>query len=147
MVTLGEAGHMPEGFSVNNQPEVSAEVNGVSRTVRPVVNDLGDGYQVKIYNSGSSGDIVTVKLHWKLSHLLFPYQDIAELNWVPISDWGETLQHVSFTILTDKTTANHKLWAHRGYLKSKPMLKSCLMANRITAENVDGKLELTCLLG
>ena len=48
MVTLGEAGHMPEGFSVNNQPEVSAEVNGVSRTVRPVVNDLGDGYQVKI---------------------------------------------------------------------------------------------------
>ena len=50
VVTLGEAGHMPEGFSVNNQPEVSAEVNGVSRTVRPVVNDLGDGYQVKIYN-------------------------------------------------------------------------------------------------
>lgn len=141
VVTLGEAGHMPEGFSVNNQPEVSAEVNGVSRTVRPVVNDLGDGYQVKIYNSGSSGDIVTVKLHWKLSHLLFPYQDIAELNWVPISDWGETLQHVSFTILTDKTTANHKLWAHRGYLKSTNVEK---LPNgyRITAENVDGKLEL-----
>ena len=141
VVTLGEAGHMPEGFSVNNQPEVSAEVNGVSRTVRPVINDLGDGYQVKIYNSGSSGDIVTVKLHWKLSHLLFPYQDIAELNWVPISDWGETLQHVSFTILTDKTTANHKLWAHRGYLKSTNVEK---LPNgyRITAENVDGKLEL-----
>lgn len=141
VVTLGEAGHMPEGFSVNNQPKVSAEVNGVSRTVRTVINDLGDGYQVKIYNSGSSGDIVTVKLHWKLSHLLFPYQDVAELNWVPISDWDETLQHVSFTVLTDKTTANRKLWAHRGYLKSTNVEK---LPNgyRITAENVDGKLEL-----
>ena len=141
VVTLGEAGHMPEGFSVNNQPKVSAEVNGVSRTVRTVINDLGDGYQVKIYNSGSSGDIVTVKLHWKLSHLLFPYQDVAELNWVPISDWDETLQHVSFTVLTDKSTANRKLWAHRGYLKSTNVEK---LPNgyRITAENVDGKLEL-----
>ena len=141
VVTLGEAGHMPEGFSVNNQPKVSAEVNGVSRTVRTVVNDLGDGYQVKIYNSGSSGDIVTVKLHWKLSHLLFPYQDVAELNWVPISDWDETLQHVSFTVFTEKTTANRKLWAHRGYLKSANVEK---LPNgyRITAENVDGKLEL-----
>ncbi len=86
VVTLGEAGHMPEGFSVNNQPEVSAEVNGVSWTVISEVNDLGDGYQVKIYNPGSSGDIVTVKLHWKLSQLLFPYSDVVELNWVPISD-------------------------------------------------------------
>lgn len=141
VVTLGEAGHMPEGFSVNNQPEVSAEVNGVSRTVRPVVNDLGDGYQVKIYNSGSSGDIVTVKLHWKLSHLLFPYQDVAELNWVPISDWDETLRHVTFTVLTDKTTANRKLWAHRGYLKSVTVEK-LPDGYRITAENVDGNLEL-----
>lgn len=141
VVTLGEAGHMPEGFSVNNQPEVSAEVNGVSRTVRPVVNDLGDGYQVKIYNSGSSGDIVTVKLHWKLSHLLFPYQDVAELNWVPISDWDETLRHVTFTVLTDKKTANRKLWAHRGYLKSVNVEK-LPDGYRITAENVDGKLEL-----
>lgn len=141
VVTLGEAGHMPEGFSVNNQPEVSAEVNGVSRTVRPVVNDLGDGYQVKIYNSGSSGDIVTVKLHWKLSHLLFPYQDVAELNWVPISDWDETLRHVTFTVLTDKITANRKLWAHRGYLKSVNVEK-LPDGYRITAENVDGKLEL-----
>nr|WP_205397714.1 DUF2207 domain-containing protein [Streptococcus lutetiensis] len=141
VVTLGEAGHMPEGFSVNNQPKVSAEVNGVSRTVRTVINDLGDGYQVKIYNSGSSGDIVTVKLHWKLSHLLFPYQDVAELNWVPISDWDETLQHVSFTVFTEKTTANRKLWAHRGYLKSANVEK---LPNgyRITADNVDGKLEL-----
>lgn len=141
VVTLGEAGHMPEGFSVNNQPKVSAEVDGVSRTVRTVINDLGDGYQVKIYNSGSSGDIVTVKLHWKLSHLLFPYQDVAELNWVPISDWDETLQHVSFTVFTEKTTANRKLWAHRGYLKSANVEK---LPNgyRITADNVDGKLEL-----
>ncbi|WP_455679378.1 DUF2207 family protein [Streptococcus sp.] len=141
VVTLGEAGHMPEGFSVNNQPEVSAEVNGADKIVRSVVSDLGDGYQVKIYNSGYSGDVVTVKLHWKLSHLLFPYQDVAELNWVPISDWDETLQHVSFTVLTDKTTANRKLWAHRGYLKSTNVEK---LPNgyRITAENVDGKLEL-----
>lgn len=141
VVTLGEAGHMPEGFSVNNQPEVSAEVNGADKTVRSVVSDLGDGYQVKIYNSGYSGDVVTVKLHWKLSHLLFPYQDVAELNWVPISDWDETLRHVTFTVLTDKTTANRKLWAHRGCLKSVNVEK-LPDGYRITAENVDGKLEL-----
>ena len=141
IVTLGEAGHMPDGFSVNNQPEVSAEVNGADKTVRSVVNDLGDGYQVKIYNSGSSGDVVTVKLHWKLSHLLFPYQDVAELNWVPISDWDETLKHVTFTVITDKSTANRNLWAHRGYLKS-AVVKKLPDGYQITAENVDGKLEL-----
>ncbi len=31
IVTLGEAGNMPDGFSVNSQPEVSAEVIGPSR--------------------------------------------------------------------------------------------------------------------
>lgn len=141
IVTLGEAGHMPDGFSVNNQPEVSAEVNGADKTVRSVVSDLGDGYQVKIYNSGYSGDVVTVKLHWKLSHLLFPYQDVAELNWVPISDWDETLKHVTFTVVTDKTTTNRNLWAHRGYLKS-AVVNKLPDGYQITTENVDGKLEL-----
>lgn len=141
VVTLGEAGHMPEGFSVNNQPEVSAEVNGVSWTVISEVNDLGDGYQVKIYNPGSSGDIVTVKLHWKLSQLLFPYSDVVELNWVPISDWDETLHNVNFTVTTDKSTSNRQLWAHTGYLNSTTVTK---MSNgyQISAKDVSGKLEL-----
>ena len=39
------------------------QVNGVDKTVRSEIKDLGDGYQVKIYNSGRSGDIVVVKLH------------------------------------------------------------------------------------
>lgn len=141
VVTLGEAGHMPEGFSVNNQPEVSAEVNGVSWTVISEVNDLGNGYQVKIYNPGSSGDIVTVKLHWKLSQLLFPYSDVVELNWVPISDWDETLHNVNFTVTTDKSTSNRQLWAHTGYLNSTTVTK---MSNgyQISAKDVSGKLEL-----
>ena len=51
------------------------------------------------------------------------------------------MRHVTFTVLTDKTTANRKLWAHRGYLKSVTVEK-LPDGYRITAENVDGKLEL-----
>ncbi|GEB11452.1 hypothetical protein SEQ01_16430 [Streptococcus equinus] len=141
IVTLGEAGHMPDGFTIDKNPEISAQVNGVDKTVRSEIKDLGDGYQVKIYNSGRSGDIVVVKLHWKLANLLFPYQDVAELNWVPISDWDETLKHVTFTVTTDKLTSNRKLWAHRGYLKS-TLVKKQADGYQITASHVDGKLEL-----
>ncbi len=141
IVTLGEAGHMPDGFTVDKNPEISAQVNGVDKTVRSEIKDLGDGYQVKIYNSGRSGDIVVVKLHWKLANLLFSYQDVAELNWVPISDWDETLKHVTFTVTTDKLTSNRKLWAHRGYLKS-TLVKKQADGYQITASHVDGKLEL-----
>ena len=44
IVTLGEAGNMPAGFSVNSQPEISAEVNGTSREVDTRISNLGDGY-------------------------------------------------------------------------------------------------------
>lgn len=47
IVTLGEAGNMPAGFSVNSQPEISAEVNGTSREVDTRISNLGDGYEVK----------------------------------------------------------------------------------------------------
>lgn len=141
IVTLGEAGNMPDGFTINNQPEVSAKVNGASRNVHAIVSDLGDGYEVKIYNSGSSGDTVEVTVHWQLSQLLFPYSDVAELNWVPISDWDETLKNVTFTVTTDKSTSNRQLWAHMGYLKSTTVTKT-ENGYQISAKNVSGKLEL-----
>ena len=141
IVTLGEAGNMPDGFSVNSQPEVSVEVNGTSREVNTSISNLGDGYEVKIYNSGSSGDTVVVTVHWQLSQLLFPYLDVAELNWVPISDWDETLRNVNFTVNTDKSTSNRQLWAHTGYLNSTTVTKTS-NGYQISAKNVSGKLEL-----
>ena len=62
---------MPAGFSVNSQPEISAEVNGTSREVDTRISNLGDGYEVKVYNAGSSGDTVVVSVHWQLSQLFF----------------------------------------------------------------------------
>lgn len=141
IVTLGEAGNMPDGFSVNSQPEVSAEVNGTSREVDTRISNLGDGYEVKIYNAGSSGDTVVVTVHWQLSQLLFPYSDVVELNWVPISDWDETLHNVNFTVTTDKSTSNRQLWAHTGYLNSTTVTKTS-NGYQISAKNVSGKLEL-----
>ena len=70
-------------------PTVSVLTNGEpDMDINPQVRDLGDGYEVKIYNSGNDGDRVVVTVTWQLRNLLFLHKDIAELNWTPISDWG-----------------------------------------------------------
>ncbi len=82
-----------------------------------------------------------VTVHWQLSQLLFPYSDVVELNWVPISDWDETLHNVNFTVTTDKSTSNRQLWAHTGYLNSTTVTETS-DGYQISAKNVSGKLEL-----
>ena len=141
IVTLGEAGNMPDGFSVNSAPRVSAKVNGNSRTVKTSISNLGDGYEVKVYNAGSSDDTVVVTVQWQLSQLLFPYLDVAELNWVPISDWDETLENVKFTVNTDTPTSNRQLWAHAGYLNATTVTKTS-NGYQISAKKINSKLEL-----
>ena len=63
-VTLGTAGNMPQGFEILTPPEVHVANRTLKR--EPEVQNLGDGYQVKIYNGGSAGDTVKVKVTWQL---------------------------------------------------------------------------------
>lgn len=34
-------------------------------------------------------DRVTITVTWKLKNMLFVYNDIVELHWIPISDWDK----------------------------------------------------------
>ncbi len=43
--------------------------------------DSYDGIKLKVYNSGSDGDRVVLKVSWQIQQLLNLYSDIAVLNW------------------------------------------------------------------
>lgn len=142
IVTLGEAGKVPKNFTINSQPQIQAFTNGKKRTVSTSVRDLGDGYELKIYNGGVDGDTVKIVVDWKISNILFAYQDVAELNWIPISDWDQTLEHVHFTVKTDRAAKDSRLWAHRGYLSPAVTLHKNGQTYSLSAKNVGSKLEL-----
>ncbi|WP_082854433.1 DUF2207 domain-containing protein [Streptococcus pantholopis] len=143
VVTLGEAGNMPEGFSVGDSPDIEVYNDGVYTDIDNIsVSNLGDGYEVKIYNSGFSGSEVRLVIHWQLYNILYKYQDVAELNWVPISDWDVTLHNVQFRIKTAKKTADSQLWAHQGYFKPVPEVNAKDGSYTVSAGSVTSKLEL-----
>lgn len=96
-VTLGSAGKMPQGFEIVTPPLV--EVEGRTLSQEPEVQNLGDGYQVKIYNGGSAGDTVKVKVTWQLKKLLYVHRDILLLNWKPISDGDQGVKKVELQII------------------------------------------------
>ncbi|MBP2621359.1 DUF2207 family protein [Streptococcus panodentis] len=123
IVSLGSAGKMPAGFAIDAQPLVSAETNGQpDGDIRPEIKDLGDGYEVKIYNAGSDGDSVVVTVTWQLNNLLFLHKDIAELNWTPISDWDQGMREVTLTVSGLPSGLNQTdLFVHTGYF-SRPAL-------------------------
>ena len=87
-VTLGKIG----GYSIMDDTKVSATVNGKEKT------DSYEGVKLKVYNSGSDGDRVVLKVTWQIQHLLNLYSDIAVLNWFPISDWDKGFGQVDFTV-------------------------------------------------
>ena len=116
MVSLGSAGKMPEGFAIDSDPKVSVKTNGVVKyDFEPRVTDLGDGYEVKIYNAGKEGDTVKVTVTWNLTNLLFLHKDIAELKWTPISDWEEELQNVTIKVWGLGTWSLTDMYVHTGY--------------------------------
>lgn len=116
IVTLGKAGKMPSGFAIKPTPTVAVETNGKPDTdFTSNTSDLGDGYELKIYNSGDSGDRVTVTVSWQLKNLLFVHKDIAELNWKPISDWDQDLGQVIFRVSGLQEAERSQLFAHTGY--------------------------------
>lgn len=96
-VTLGSAGKMPQGFEIVTPPLV--EVEGRTLSQEPEVQNLGDGYQVKIYNGGSTGDTVKVKVTWQLKNLLYVHRDILLLNWKPISDGDQGVGEVELMVI------------------------------------------------
>ncbi|MGT2949131.1 DUF2207 domain-containing protein [Streptococcus devriesei] len=125
-VTLGTAGNVPKGFKINSRPKIRAytmDKNGRlhDRLVGAEVEKLSDGYRVKVYNSGRSGDRIVLSLNWEIKHLTSVYSDIAELNWVPISDWDAALDKVVLTVKgPGSSLKGSKLYAHTGYFKRQP---------------------------
>ena len=115
IVGLGRAGKMPSGFDIDPHPKVQAAKNGAELTdVTSEVTEEANGYTVKVYNSGQEGDIVEVDLTWNLKNLLFLYDDIAELNWQPLTDSSGTIGKFEFHVRGDKGA--EKLFFHTGQL-------------------------------
>ena len=115
IVGLGRAGKMPSGFDIDPHPKVQAAKNGAELTdVTSEVTEEANGYTVKVYNSGQEGDIVEVDLTWNLKNLLFLYDDIAELNWQPLTDSSGTIGKFEFHVRGDNGA--EKLFFHTGQL-------------------------------
>ena len=115
IVGIGRAGKMPSGFEIDPHPKVEASKNGTELTdVTSEVTEETNGYTVKVYNPGQEGDRVEVELTWQLKNLLFLYDDIAELNWQPLTDSSESIEKFEFHVSGEKGA--EKLFFHTGQL-------------------------------
>ena len=115
IVGLGRAGKMPSGFEIDPHPKVEVSKNGAELTdVTSEVTEETNGYTVKVYNPGQEGDRVEVELTWQLKNLLFLYDDIAELNWQPLTDSSESIEKFEFHVSGEKGA--EKLFFHTGQL-------------------------------
>ena len=118
-VTLGKIG----GYSIMDDPKVSATVNGIEKTdITVEKTDSYEGVKLKVYNSGS---------------------DIAVLNWFPISDWDKGFGQIDFTV--DGLDASQgELYAHAGYFGKDPQVKRTSTGYQVHVDNLpaSGKLEL-----
>lgn len=143
-VTLGYTDPVPKGFMISENPSVSATVNGQEKKdIQVEETNLSDGVKLKVYNSGSDGDKVQLKVTWQIKNMLSLYSDIAVLNWFPISDWDESINHVDFEV--EGLDASHgELFAHTGYFGKTPDVERTSNGYRVRVENLPsgGKLEL-----
>ena len=115
IVGLGRAGKMPSRFYIDPHPKVEASKNGHKiENLTSEVTEETNGYTVKVYNPGQEGDRVEVELTWQLKNLLFLYDDIAELNWQPLTDSSESIEKFEFHISGEKGA--EKLFFHTGQL-------------------------------
>ena len=115
IVGLGRAGKMPSGFYIDPQPKVEASKNGHKiENLTSEATEETNGYTVKVYNPGREGDRVEVELTWQLKNLLFLYNDIAELNWQPLTDSSESIEKFEFHVSGEKGA--EKLFFHTGQL-------------------------------
>ena len=122
LVGLGKAGKMPEGFDIDPDPTVQVSKNGqIIQNVSFYTMEEEDGYKVKIYNAGYAGDTVRVTVTWKLTNLLFLYQDIAELNWQPLTDSSGDIKEFEFKVSSENPA--EKLYFHTGKLFKEASIK------------------------
>lgn len=144
-VTLGEAGNMPQNFEIEAD-KVTYEVYKNDRQVidpRVEMEFLGDGYRLKIYNGVNAGDEVRVVVHWPLESPLFSYQDVAELNWVPISDWEVPLKTIKLRVSLPQEYSG-QVYAHTGYFGIEPNISHQSSSYEIKLDHLPAnrKLEL-----
>lgn len=142
-VTLGSVDPLPKGFKIHDNPQVEAYVDGEKREIRVEESDLGNGRLLKIYNSRIVGGKVTIKVVWKIDHILELYSDIAELNWFPISDGDEDVAKLDFYV--DGLDAKQgELYAHTGYFNPPAQIERTETGYHIQLWNFpkNGKLEL-----
>ena len=138
IVGLGRAGKMPSGFDIDPHPKVQAAKNGAELTdVTSEVIEGADGYTVKVYNPGQDGDTVEVDLVWNLKNLLFLYDDIAELNWQPLTDSSGTIGKFEFHVRGDKGA--EKLFFHTGKLFREGMVEKSNLDYTIRLDNLPAK--------
>ena len=138
IVGLGRAGKMPSGFDIDPHPKVQAAKNGAELTdVTSEVTEGADGYTVKVYNPGQEGDIVEVDLTWNLKNLLFLYDDIAELNWQPLTDSSGTIGKFEFHVRGDMGA--EKLFFHTGKLFREGTVEKSSLDYTIRLDNLPAK--------
>ena len=138
IVGLGRAGKMPSGFDIDPHPKVQAAKNGAELAdVTSEVIEGADGYTVKVYNPGQEGDTVEVDLVWNLKNLLFLYDDIAELNWQPLTDSSGTIGKFEFHVRGDKGA--EKLFFHTGKLFREGTIEKSNLDYTIRLDNLPAK--------
>ena len=138
IVGLGRAGKMPSGFDIDPHPKVQAAKNGAELAdVTSEVIEGADGYTVKVYNPGQDGDTVEVDLTWNLKNLLFLYDDIAELNWQPLTDSSGTIGKFEFHVRGDKGA--EKLFFHTGKLFREGTIEKSNLDYTIRLDNLPPK--------
>ena len=138
IVGLGRAGKMPSGFEIDPHPKVQAAKNGAELAdVTSEVIEGADGYTVKVYNPGQEGDTVEVDLIWNLKNLLFLYDDIAELNWQPLTDSSGAIGKFEFNVRGDKGA--EKLFFHTGKLFREGTIEKSNLDYTIRLDNLPPK--------
>lgn len=138
IVGIGRAGKMPSGFEIVPQPKVEAFKNSHKiENLTSEVTEETNGYTVKVYNSGQEGDRVEVELTWQLKNLLFLYDDIAELNWQPLTDSSESIEKFEFHVSGEKGA--EKLFFHTGQLYREGRIKQSGHEYTIRLDNLPSK--------
>lgn len=117
-LTLGQAGNTPEGFKIANDPQIEVIRNGqqlATSDYQVSSTENSDALVTKVYNAGNAGDQVRLIARYELDQPLFAYRDSFVLNWVPISDWDETINNVSFKVVAPVADQKAQLAVHQGY--------------------------------
>ena len=141
LIGLGKAGKMPEGFETDDDPTVLVSKNGqIVQDVLSYTKEEEDGYKVTIFNPGKAGDIVRVTVTWQLKNLLFLYQDIAELNWQPLTDSSGDIKDLEFRITSDSLA--EKVFFHTGKLLNAGSVEKVNDIYRVKMKNLPRKRQV-----